>query len=105
MFLNPCISKVWPEFGVTYRRGRTTWCIQIKNPHSAEQGVETILVDGNIFPPNQGIHLIDDGQEHHIEAFLGPPNRANTDSATAMTNLVNHHPKNGSTMIRETALE
>ena len=76
--------------GAAERRGASV----IKNPHRVEQGVETILVDGNSIPPDQGIHLIDDGEEHHVEAFLCPPQRAVSNLAVKTTNLVNHHPKN-----------
>ena len=101
--------RAFPNIGpnspspIVAAKRRGTSALRIRT--NIEQGVETILVDGNSIPPDQGIHLIDDGEEHHVEAFIGPPNRAISNPAAKTTNLVNHHPKNGSSIMRETALE
>ena len=74
--LQPCIPSEWRAFRMRYRFGKSTFTIDVKNPHGVERGVESLLVDGKIaptYPPR--VSLVDDGSEHLVEVRLGPKKR------------------------------
>ncbi|MDI9549580.1 MAG: glucoamylase family protein [Chloroflexota bacterium] len=70
LHLDPCISKQWAGFSMTYRYGRTTYAIQVDNPEGVNRGVRQILLDG-VEEPNGVIPLVDDAQCHQVHAVLG----------------------------------
>jgi cellobiose phosphorylase len=45
--LKPCIPQEWPEYRITYRRGKTVYEIVVKNPQRRSIGPVSIKVDGN----------------------------------------------------------
>jgi len=56
--MEPAIPASWPGFDITFRHGRTSYRIEVKN--GGERSRETIP-------------LVDDGQTHVIRIFTGPP--------------------------------
>ncbi|HLI17128.1 MAG TPA: glycosyl transferase family 36, partial [Rhodanobacteraceae bacterium] len=69
--LEPCIPRVWKGFAMTFRRGKTTWRIEVDNPGHVCRGIAAIEVDGVTLQGSpEGIALIDDGAAHHIRATM-----------------------------------
>ena len=68
--MNPCIPQDWPGFKVEYRFGNTHYKISVKNPHSVNQGVQQVFLDGDSRPDNL-IPLVDDGQLHEVWVVMG----------------------------------
>ena len=68
--IDPCIPRGWREFEIYYRRGATTYRIKVENPHSLNNGVESIELDGAI-QPNREVILTTDGQTHEVRVVLG----------------------------------
>ncbi len=68
--LQPCIPIYWPEFEMIYRRGTTTYMIQVKN-RDAHFGTQSrrITLDGKKFD-SENIPLVDDGKTHTIHLQL-----------------------------------
>ena len=69
--MDPCIPAGWPEFSMTYRHGSSTYAISVRNPHGAQKGVESTMLDGA--PVTGPVPLVDDGQPHEVIVTLGPP--------------------------------
>lgn len=70
LVINPSIPKVWGEYTIEYRYGKTYYTIHVKNPKGVSHGVRNILFDS--VPQNSdGITLKDDGLNHYIEVILG----------------------------------
>ena len=55
---------------MTYRYGKTTYVIQVNNPHGVNRGVCQLLLDG-VDAPDAEIPLMDDLQCHHVQVQLG----------------------------------
>jgi cyclic beta-1,2-glucan synthetase len=69
--IDPCIPRAWKGFAVTYRRGGTSWRIEVENPHRACRGVAAIEVDGvTLHDSGAGIALVDDGAAHRVRVTL-----------------------------------
>jgi len=69
--IDPCIPHAWKGFALTYRRGRTSWRVEIENPHHVCRGVAAIEVDGvTLQGSGAGIALVDDGASHHVRVTL-----------------------------------
>ena len=64
--IEPCVPRDWHEFGITYRFGRTTYEIMVRNPALLRQRGSCVVLDGTLFRTNT-IPLVDDGQTHHVE--------------------------------------
>ncbi|MGH7656874.1 MAG: GH36-type glycosyl hydrolase domain-containing protein, partial [Gemmatimonadales bacterium] len=67
--LDPCIPSSWPEFGLDYVFGTSTYRITIRNPDGISQGVGAVKVDGEA-RDDQLIPLVDDGAEHEVLVTL-----------------------------------
>ncbi|HKT40733.1 MAG TPA: glycosyl transferase family 36 [Rhodanobacteraceae bacterium] len=71
LLLEPCIPRRWKGCAMTYRRGGTTWRIEVENPHHACRGVAAIEVDGvTLQDSGAGIPLADDRASHHVRVTL-----------------------------------
>lgn len=67
--IEPCIPRGWREFEITYRRGATTYKLQVENPHGLNRGVAKIEVDGEPVGTTD-IELTDDGKQHNVRVTL-----------------------------------
>jgi cyclic beta-1,2-glucan synthetase len=72
LMINPSIPKSWSSFGVTYRAGRTTFEIHVKNPAGVQAGVKQVTLDGKALPGN-AVPLPDDGQVHQVIVVMDAP--------------------------------
>jgi cyclic beta-1,2-glucan synthetase len=68
LVIDPCISKDWPGFEITYRYHSATYHITVSNPHGAERGVARIEVDGEVV--RDAIELRDDGRIHEVRVEM-----------------------------------
>ncbi len=68
--INPCIPKDWPGYKLTYQFGTTRYLISVKNPDGVNQGIQRILMDGDVLTDNQ-IPLLNDGEQHEVQVLLG----------------------------------
>jgi cyclic beta-1,2-glucan synthetase len=68
--LDPCIPTSWPEYGITWRFGRTRYEISVTNPGRRCRGIETARLDGVEVDP-RAIPLVDDGGSHEVRLVLG----------------------------------
>ncbi|HEY9110819.1 MAG TPA: glycosyl transferase family 36, partial [Rhodanobacteraceae bacterium] len=69
--IEPCIPHAWKGFALTYRRGNSTWRIEVENPQRVCRGVIAIEVDGvTLQGSGAGIALVDDGAVHHVRVTL-----------------------------------
>jgi cyclic beta-1,2-glucan synthetase len=69
--IEPCVPRRWKGFAMTYRRGHTTWRIEVENPGRVCRGVAAIEWDGVTLQDSAaGVPLIDDGATHHIRVTL-----------------------------------
>jgi cyclic beta-1,2-glucan synthetase len=70
LYIDPCVHRWWPDFEITYRRGRATYHIKVENPHGVSRGVATVDLDG-VRQADDEIPLIDDGRFHEVLVMLG----------------------------------
>ncbi|WHZ18393.1 MAG: Cyclic beta-1,2-glucan synthase [Rhodanobacteraceae bacterium] len=71
LHLEPCIPHGWKGFALRYRRGNSTWRIELANPDRICRGLATIEVDGvTLRDSRAGIALIDDGADHHVRVIM-----------------------------------
>jgi len=68
--IDPCIPRLWREFEITYRRGKTTYRITVENPHSLCRGIAEVKLDG-VAQSGDDIGLIDDEQTHEVRVVMG----------------------------------
>ena len=68
--IDPCIPRGWREFEITYRRGNTTYRIDVQNPHSLCRGVASITLD-EIAQRDDAILLSNDGLNHEVRVVMG----------------------------------
>jgi cyclic beta-1,2-glucan synthetase len=69
--LEPCIPRAWKRFALTWRRGATTYRIEVENPHKACRGLTSIELDGVTLQDSRaGIALVDDGAVHHVRVIM-----------------------------------
>ena len=68
--IDPRMSREWPGYEVSYRFGKTTYSIEVKNPDGVGQSVCEIQLDGSILASNV-VPLVDDGQPHKVIVTLG----------------------------------
>ncbi|MES1154282.1 MAG: glycosyl transferase family 36, partial [Rhodanobacter sp.] len=73
--IEPCISKEWPGFQLSYRhRGRrhvTRYEIEVENPHRVCRGVARVELDGQTLTADKDVPLADDGATHRLRIVLG----------------------------------
>ena len=77
--IDPCVPRWWRDFEITYRRGRTTYRINVENPLGVSHGVATVELDGELKPDDE-IPLSDDGQTHNVRVVLGEKLRSEPDT-------------------------
>jgi cellobiose phosphorylase len=75
--IDPCIPPEWPRFDVTYRVGRSTYQITVRNPRGVSGGVGSTEIDQQPASPGE-IPLIDDGLVHQVEVVLSGVRVAST---------------------------
>ena len=84
--IDPCISRAWREFEITYRRGKTTYRIKVENPHSLNRGVDTVELDGATQSSGE-VSLVDDGMMHDVRVVMGE-RRAIEDSQSVTSDII-----------------
>jgi cyclic beta-1,2-glucan synthetase len=82
--IDPCVPRWWPEFEITYRRGRSTYRIKVENPLGLSRGVARIELD-DVEQPSGPIPLTDDGQTHNVRVVLGERQRGEPEPAEPQT--------------------
>jgi len=68
--INPHIPRNWPGFRLTYRFGPTTYEFIVQNPHSVDQGVEQVSLNGQELE-SKVIHLSEEGGNHTVQVIMG----------------------------------
>ena len=61
----PCVPRSWPGYAITYRFGRSTYEITVRNPAGVQDGGALLTVDGARHS-EQMVRLVDDGQRHVV---------------------------------------
>ena len=69
LHIDPCISRAWPGYEVTFRYHSARYRLTVENPHGSTRGVASVKIDGQ---PVEGreIPLSDDGRQHEILVVL-----------------------------------
>ena len=70
--IDPCIPTAWPECGIVWRFGRSTYEISIFNPQRRSRGVASAELDGKQVNP-RSVPLVDDGATHAVRVVIGRP--------------------------------
>ncbi len=70
--VDPCVPSSWPEYAITWRVGRTTYEIAVRNPDRVCRGVARAELDGEPVDA-KAIALADDGGVHQVKVVLGAP--------------------------------
>jgi cyclic beta-1,2-glucan synthetase len=65
LWFEPAVPASWPEFTVTYRHGRSSYAIVVRDPARVKAGRATIILDGRRLE-GSAIPLIDDGRRHEV---------------------------------------
>jgi cyclic beta-1,2-glucan synthetase len=68
--LEPCLPAGWPGYTLTFRRGATTYRIEVQKPAGVERGVSKLTVDGVEQPGNE-FALASDGGTHVVRVWVG----------------------------------
>jgi cyclic beta-1,2-glucan synthetase len=68
--IDPCISRAWPGYSITFRYHSTIYKIKIENPQHVSRGIARAELDGKRLN-SANIPLVDDGYEHHVLIILG----------------------------------
>ena len=67
--MKPCIPSEWKGFSIEYRHGDSVYAIQVRNPKSANTGIESVIVDDQ---PTDGTRpLVSDGRRHEVVVTMG----------------------------------
>ena len=66
---NPCISKEWKDIDIHYKYKTTMYNIKIKNPNQNNQGVDKVIVNGEVIDDKK-VLLKDDGKIYNIEVIM-----------------------------------
>jgi cyclic beta-1,2-glucan glucanotransferase len=69
--IDPCISRDWPRFSITFRYHSAVYEIRVENPSCVSRGVALTRIDGVMHTGVADIHLADDHQHHEILVVLG----------------------------------
>jgi cyclic beta-1,2-glucan synthetase len=65
LVLRPCVPAAWPEYGVEYRVGRSTYVITVRDPAAVSAGGPAVTLDG-VLLDDPAIPLVDDGERHEV---------------------------------------
>jgi cyclic beta-1,2-glucan synthetase len=68
LIISPCVPADWGEFEISYRFGKSTYSITIKNPEHLEHGLTRLSLDGKSL--EGALPLADDGRDHQVIATL-----------------------------------
>jgi len=68
--IDPCIPASWPGYELTYRRGKTCFHIQVRNPKGVCRGVREVSLDAQVLA-DRTISLQEDGRHHEVVVTLG----------------------------------
>ncbi|UCG86170.1 MAG: glycosyl transferase [Gemmatimonadota bacterium] len=72
--IDPCISREWDGFQITYRYRTAVYHITVENPNHVSSGVVAITLDDAEVESGSGdilIPLSDDDREHHVRVTMG----------------------------------
>jgi len=70
--IEPCISRTWASFEISYRYRSASYLISVSNPHGVNRGIRETVLDGIPLPgPGCDIALRDDGKNHTVRVVLG----------------------------------
>jgi cyclic beta-1,2-glucan synthetase len=70
--IEPCISRTWASFEISYRYRSASYLISVSNPHGVNRGIRETALDGIPLPgPGCDIALRDDGKNHTVRVVLG----------------------------------
>lgn len=67
--IEPCISKDWKEYKISYKYKSTIYHIIVRNPEEKNVGVTKMYCNGNEIY-EQKIKLTDDGEIYNIEIIM-----------------------------------
>ncbi len=70
--VDPCVPASWPEFGISWRFGRTHYDISVVNPEWRCKGIAAAELDG-VAVDARAIALVDDGAKHEVRLVIGQP--------------------------------
>jgi len=62
---SPRVPNTWSEFSLTYRFGRATYDIVVRNPTAVQRLGSSVTVDG-VRVDGQSILLVDDDRRHAV---------------------------------------
>ena len=68
--IDPCIPDSWDGFQMTFKKNKTVFNIEVKNPDHVEKGVLEIKLDGKKME-NKIIPLLDDSSDHQVVVIMG----------------------------------
>jgi cyclic beta-1,2-glucan synthetase len=68
--VDPCVSKDWKGFELTFRHGTATYRVTVENPDGVERGVREVTVDGAVAAEAE-VALADDGKAHEVRVVMG----------------------------------
>jgi cyclic beta-1,2-glucan synthetase len=69
----PCVPRAWASFEISYRFGRTTYDIQVRDPDGMRRRGARVTVDGRLVA-DLTIGLVDDGGRHVVVVeAMAPP--------------------------------
>jgi cyclic beta-1,2-glucan synthetase len=69
--IDPCVSRQWLGFEITFRYHSATYDIRVENPSSVTRGVALTRIDGIIHAGIADIRLANDAKHHEILVVLG----------------------------------
>jgi cellobiose phosphorylase len=73
LFFEPCLPADWEGYTMHYRFRETVYHIKVRQQQAGENEATTVTVDG-VLQLEMAIALVDDGQEHTVEVYLGNDN-------------------------------
>ncbi len=65
LWFEPAVPLAWPEFSVSYRYGRSTYEIIVREPARIRRGAAVVVVDGRRLS-GWSLPLVDDGRRHKV---------------------------------------
>jgi len=68
--VDPCVPASWPEFGISWRFGRTRYEISVVNPERRCKGIAAAELDG-VAVDARAMALVDDGAIHQVRLVMG----------------------------------
>jgi cyclic beta-1,2-glucan synthetase len=67
--IDPCIPRGWREYEIVYKRGSTTYRLNIENPHGLCRGTAKFEMDGGQLAESE-IKLVADSKQHTVRIIL-----------------------------------